>query len=95
MKYAELYDFKERNYSEVQIPDGCKTFSIDMDEEVICPNCHETLRYGDGYTSPAGTERAAWVTRSAQNATRRNGSSSSSRAFETKDPTDRRTHEKH
>ena len=51
MKDAKLWDYNEREYSDVQIPDGCKTFSIDMDEEVICPNCHETLRYGDGYTS--------------------------------------------
>lgn len=51
MKDAKLYIFNERKYREVQIPDGCKTFAMDMDEEVICPNCHETLKYGDGYTS--------------------------------------------
>ncbi len=51
MKDAKLWDFNEREYSDVQIPDGCKTFAIDMDEEVICPDCLETLKYGDGYIS--------------------------------------------
>lgn len=51
MKDANLWDFNERKYFKTQIPDGCKTFAIDMDEEVICPDCLETLKYGDGYTS--------------------------------------------
>lgn len=51
MKNAQRWDFFGRQYSQVQIPDDCLTYSNNMDAEVTCPNCNRKFKFGDMYTS--------------------------------------------
>lgn len=47
------WNFKARDYEPYEVPDewNVKTFSMDMDEIVNCPNCGRTLTFGETYTS--------------------------------------------
>ena len=47
------WNYKTRDYEPYEVPDewNVKTFSMDMDEIVNCPNCGRTLTFGETYTS--------------------------------------------
>lgn len=51
MKHAKKWDYTERMYEDIEIDDGCKAYSDDMNEIVICPGCGKGFRFGSGYTS--------------------------------------------
>lgn len=51
MKRAKKWDHTERMYEDIEIDDGCKAYSEDMNEIIICPSCGKGLRIGIGYTS--------------------------------------------
>ncbi len=36
MKHAKKWDYTERMYEDIEIDDGCKAYSDDMNEIVIC-----------------------------------------------------------
>ena len=51
MREAKLWRFFDKVYVPAQVDDRCKTYSNDMSEIVVCPNCNKELRFGDCYTS--------------------------------------------
>lgn len=51
MKDAILWRFFEKEYEPVKIDDRCKTYSVDMNELVVCPNCGCEVKFEDCYTS--------------------------------------------
>jgi hypothetical protein len=47
------WNYDIHDYEPYEVPDdwNCKTYSVDMEEVVNCPQCGKKILFGDGYTS--------------------------------------------
>lgn len=51
MRDAKRWNPYIRKYTDIQVPDGCRACAASMTDPVVCPQCGETLPYGNTYTS--------------------------------------------
>lgn len=48
---ASIYDFRSREYTDGEIPDGSSAYEADMDKVVPCASCGLRHTFGNMYTS--------------------------------------------
>lgn len=51
MTKAQKYNFKEKKYSEYQLPEHASMYEDDMEMIIACAECGKPLLYGNGFTS--------------------------------------------
>lgn len=48
---AKLWDKSTNTYSDVEVPNGCRSYEFDLEAFVTCPSCGGKVKYGSCYTS--------------------------------------------
>lgn len=48
---ANYWNRQKQEYEEINISDGAKFYSNDMDEKITCASCEKEMTFGEGYTS--------------------------------------------